>query len=215
LRAEGPSAAFEILPQPLVDEPLTVVTTDVPSSPDMCGYVIPAAISAADKFTDDAAPAFQVQALESLSNVSLWQVTAKQGTFHEIVWLTAGFNSGTGPYVFSAVRIASEFATCAGCGSTRSEPFAASLDRKKGTLDATVDVEPAHQYNLDGRRTDSGGQGQHTTPCPMKVRIFWNTSVGLVREQSDADCPATTSARNVTISDAGVITTKPDDSPEQ
>jgi hypothetical protein len=49
----------------------------------------------------------------------------------------------------------------------------------------------------------------------VKVRIFWNASVGFVREQSDVDCPATTSARNVTISDAGVITAKPDDTPEQ
>ena len=213
--SQGPSAAFEILPQPLVDEDLLLLTTDVPSAPDTRGYVIPAAINAADKFADDAAPSFQVQALESFSNVSLWQVTAKQGTFHEVVWLAAGFNSGTGRYVFSAARIASEFGTYASCGSTRSEPFAASIDRKKGTLDATLDVEPAHQYDLEGKRKDSGDQGQPVTPCPMKVRIFWNASVGFVREETDANCPATTSARNVTISDAGVITTKPDDSPEQ
>ena len=213
--SQGPSAAFEIIPQALVDEPQTVVTTDVPSSPDTRGYVIPAAINAADKFTDDAAPTFQVQSLESLSNVSLWQVTAKQGTFHEVVWLSAGFNPGTGRYVFSAVRIASEFGTYAGCGSTRSEPFAASIERKRGTLDAILDVEPAHQYDVEGKRVDSGDQGQQTTPCPVKVRIFWNASVGFVREQSDLDCPATTSARNLTISDAGVITTKPDDAPEQ
>jgi len=118
--SQGPSAAFEIIPQALIDEPQTVLTTDVPSSPDTRGYVIPAAINAADKFTDDAAPTFQVQSLESLSNVSLWQVTAKQGTFHEVVWLSAGFNSGTGRYVFSAVRMASEFDTYASCGRTRS-----------------------------------------------------------------------------------------------
>jgi hypothetical protein len=154
--SQGPSAAFEILPQPLVDEDLLLLTTDVPSAPDTRGYVIPAAINAADKFADDAAPSFQVQALESFSNVSLWRVTAKQGTFHEVVWLAAGFNSGTGRYVFSAVRIASEFGTYASCGNTRSEPFAASIDRKKGTLDATLDVEPAHLYNADGKRDDSG-----------------------------------------------------------
>jgi len=45
--------------------------------------------------------------------------------------------------------------------------------------------------------------------------MFWNASVGFVREETDADCPGTTSARNLTISDAGVITTKPDDAPEQ
>ncbi len=210
--SQGPSVAFEILPQPLVDEPLTVLTTDVPSAPDTRGYVIPAAINAADKFADDAAPSFQVDALESLSNVSLWQVTAKQGTSHEIVWLAAGFNSGTGRYVFSAVRIASEFGTYASCGNSRSAPFPASIERKKGTLDATLDVEPAHQYDLEGQRKDSGDQGQPTTPCPMKVRIFWNPSVGFEREETDADCPATTNARNGTISDAGVITTKPDES---
>jgi hypothetical protein len=213
--SQGPSAAFEILPQPLVDESLTVVTTDVPSAPDTRGYVIPAAINAADKFADDAAPSFQVQALESSPTVSLWQVTAKEGTFHEIVWLAAGFNSGTGRYVFSAVRIASEFATYASCDNTRSEPFAASIERKKGTLDAILDVEPAHEYDTDGKRADSGDQGQPTTPCPVKLRMFWNPSVGFVREETDADCPATTSARNLTISDAGVITTKPDDSQAQ
>jgi hypothetical protein len=36
-----------------------------------------------------------------------------------------------------------------------------------------------------------------------------------VREDSDAECPATTSARGMTISDAGAISTKPDDSQEQ
>jgi hypothetical protein len=213
--SQGPSAAFEILPQPLVDEPLTILATEVPSSPDTRGYVVPAAINAADKFADDAAPVFEVQALESLANVSLWQVTAKQGTFHHIVWLAAGFNSGTGRYVFSAVRIASQSGTYTGCGSTRSEPFAASIDRKKGTLDATVDVEPAHEYDLEGKRVDSGDQGQHTTLCPGKVRIFWNPSIGFVREQIDADCPATMSARSMTISDAGVVTTKADDPEEQ
>jgi len=210
--SQGPSAAFEILPQPLVDEPLTVLATDVPSAPDTRGYLIPAAINAADKFADAAAPSFQVEALESFSNVSLWQVTAKQGTFHEIAWLAAGFNSGTGRYVFSAVRIASEFGTYASCGDTRSEPFAASIERKKGAFDATLDVEPSHRYDLEGKRKDFGDEGQRITPCPMKVRIFWNPSVGFVREETDADCPATTNARNLTISDAGVITTKPDES---
>jgi hypothetical protein len=213
--SQGPSAAFEILPQPLVDEPLAVLTTDVPSAPDTRGYVNPAAINAADKFADDAAPSYQVEALESLSNVSLWQVTAKQGTFHEIVWLAAGFNSGTGRYLFSAVRIASEFGTYAACGSTRSEPFAASIERKKRTLDAILDVEPSHEYDVDGKRVDLGDQGQPTTPCPVKLRMFWNPSVGFVREEIDADCPATPRARNLTITDAGVITTKPDDSPER
>jgi hypothetical protein len=213
--SQGPSGAFEILPQALVDEPLSVSTTDVPAAPDTRGYVIPAVINAADKFADDAAPIFQVQALESFSNVSLWQVTAKQGTFHEIVWLAAGFNSGTGRYVFSAVRIASEFGTYASCGNTQSEPFAASIERKKGTLNAVLDVEPTHEYDLEGKRVDSGDQGQHTTPCPVQLRMSWNPSVGFVREETDADCPATASARNLAITDAGVITTKPDDSPEQ
>jgi hypothetical protein len=213
--SQGASAAFEILPQSLVDEPLSVLTTDVPSAPDTRGYVIPASVNAADKFADDATPSFQVQALESFSKVSLWQVTAKQGTFHEIVWLAAGFNSGTGRYVFSAVRIASEFGTYASCGNTRAEPFAASIERKKGTLDAILDVEPAHEYDQEGKRRDSSDQGERSTPCPVKVRIFWNASVGFVREESDADCPAATSARSLTISDDGVIATKPDDSREQ
>lgn len=209
---QGPSAAFEILPQPLVDEPQKVLTTNVSAAPDTRGYVIPVAINAADKFADDAAPSFHVEALESFSNVSLWQVTAKQGMSREIVWLAAGFNSGTGRYVFSAVRMASEFETYAYCGRTRCAPFAAAIERKKGTLNATLDVEPAHLYNPDGKRDDSGDQGQPVTPCPMKVTMFWNSSVGFVREESDANCPATTSARNLTISDVGVITTKPDDS---
>jgi hypothetical protein len=206
--SQGPSAAFEFLPQPQVDEPLSVLTTDVPSAPDTRGDVMPAAINAADKFADAAAPIFQVQPLESFSNVSLWQVTAKQGTFHEILWLAAGFNSGTGRYVFSAVRIASEFGTYASCGNTRSEPFAASIDRKKGTLDANLDLEPARQYDLDGKLVDSG-------LCPIKVRMFWNSSVGFVREETDAECPAITSARSMAISDAGAITSKADDSKEK
>jgi hypothetical protein len=228
---EGQSVAVEILPQPLVDERLSVGAAEVPQplvderlsvgaaevpwAPDTRGFVIPAVINAADKFADDAAPIFQVQPLESFADVSLWQVTAKQGTFHEIVWLAAGFNSGTGRYVFSAVRIASEFANYAQCGSTRTGSFAVSIERKKGTLDATLDVEPAHLYSLDGTRDDGDGQGHATTPCPMKVSIFWNPSVGFVREVATTDCDATTSARNLTITDEGVISTKPDDAPQQ
>jgi len=212
--SQGQSAPFEILPQALLDEPSPTFATDVPSAPDTRGYIIPAMINAADKFADDDAPSFRVALLESFSNASLGQVTAKQGTFHEVVWLAAGFNSGTGRYVFSAVRMASEFGTYAGCGSTRSAPFAASIERKKGTLDAILDVEPAHGYDVDGKRVDSGDQGQHTTPCPVQLRMSWNLSVGFVREETDAGCPATASPRNLTITDARVVTTKPDDSPE-
>jgi hypothetical protein len=213
---QGRSAAFEILPQPLVDEPLSISTSDVPSAPDTSGYVIPALINAADKFADEVGPSLHVQALESLPKVSLWAVTAKQGTSRAIVWLAAGFNSGTGRFVFSAVRMASDFGTYAGCGRTRIEPFAATIERKKGSLDATLDVEPAHRYDQEvANRDDFDDQGQPVTPCPVKVRISWNPTVGFVREETDADCPATTSARNLTISDAGVITTRPDDSQKQ
>jgi hypothetical protein len=213
--SQGQSAAFEILPQSLVDEPSSGLTTDVPSAPHTRGYVVPALINAADKFVDDAGPSFQVQALESLQTVSLWQVTAKQGTSHEIVWLAAGFNSATGRFVFGAARIASDFGAYAQCGRTRIEAFAAAIERKKGTLDATLDVEPAHRYDQEGKRDDSGDQGEAVTACPVKVRMFWNPGVGFVREKTDADCPATTLARNLTISDAGIITTKPDDSQER
>jgi hypothetical protein len=214
--SQGPTAAFEILPQPLVDEPLISPTNDAPySSPDTRGSVFPASIDAADKFADDDEPIFQVESLESFSDVSLWQVTAKQGTLHEVVWLAAGFNSGTGRYVFSAVRVASEFAAYAHCGSIRIEPFAASIERKKATLDATLEVEPAHLYSQDGAREDGDGQGHSTTPCPMNVRVFWNPSVGFVREVANTDCPATTSARDLTITDAGVISMKPDEALKQ
>jgi hypothetical protein len=209
--SQGQSAAFEILPQPLADEPGTAVAGELRSAPDTRGNLIPAAINAADKFADDAGPSFQVQALDSLPKVALWQVTAKQGTSHEIVWLAAGFNSGTGRFVFGGLRVASEFGTYASCGRTRTGPFAAAIERKRGTLDATLDVEPAHQYDQEGKRDDSGDQGQPVTPCPMKVKVFWNPSVGFVREETDTDCPATTSARNLTISDAGVIASKPDE----
>src|SRR5579863_150649 len=213
---QGRNAEFEILPQPLVDEPSSVSTSDVPSAPDTSGYVIPASINAADKFADDAGPSFQVQALESLPKVSLWAVTAKQGTSREFVWLAAGFNSGTGRFVFSAVRMASDFGTYAGCGRSRIEPFAASIERKKGTLDAALDVEPAHRYAQEvGGRDDVDDQGEAVTPCPVKVRMSWNPSVGFVREETDAACPATTRARSMTISDAGVITAKPEDVQER
>jgi hypothetical protein len=209
------SAVFEILPQPLLDEPPSVSSSDVPSAPDTSGYVIPASINAADKFADDVGPSFLVQALESLPKVSLWQVTAKQGMSREIVWLAVGFNSGTRRFVFSAVLMASNFGAYAGCGRTRIKPFAASIEAKKGTLDATLDVEPAHRYaQAIGGRDDVDDQGQAATPCPVQVRMSWNPSVGFVREETDADCPTTTRARNLTITDAGVITTKPDDSQE-
>jgi hypothetical protein len=211
----GPDAAFEILPQSLVDEPRPASSTEAPSSPDMQGNVIPASINAADKFADDAGPSFHVQPLESLQNVSLWQVTAKQGTTQEIIWLAAGFNPGTGRFVFSAVRIASEFGRYTSCGRTRSGPFAAAIDRKKGTMDAILDVEPAHHYTQDGKREDLDDQGNPTTPCPVRVKLFWNKSAGFIREETGHTCPNSTRARNLSITQAGQITTKPDDTEEQ
>jgi hypothetical protein len=210
--SQGPTTAFEILPQPLVDAPETALTTNVPSAPDTRGYVVPASINASKQFASDDPPSFQAQILESLPNVTLWQVTAKQGTSHEIVWLAAGFNSANRRYVFSGVRIASELGEYASCGSTRTGPFAASIERKKGSLEASLDVEPSHQYGLERNRQDSDDQGQPVTPCPMKVRIFWNPSLGFVREESDPECSDTTRARSLSISDDGVITAKPDDS---
>jgi len=32
----------------------------------------------------------------------------------------------------------------------RSKPFAAAAERKAGSLDALLDVEPSHQYDLEG-----------------------------------------------------------------
>jgi hypothetical protein len=37
---------------------------------------------------------------------------------------------------------------CVGRGSGRLKPFAATVERKAGSLDALVDVEPSHQYDL-------------------------------------------------------------------
>jgi len=39
---------------------------------------------------------------------------------------------------------------CVGCGSGRSKPFAAAVERKPGFLDALLDVELSHQYDLEG-----------------------------------------------------------------
>jgi hypothetical protein len=143
--------------------------------------------------------------------VSVWQVTAKQGNMHEVVWLAAGRNPTTSRFVFSAIRIASEVGDYAGCGSGRSKPFAAAIERKTGSIDALLDVEPSHQYDIEGKLADSDDQGQPNMLCPIKIKLSWNNTVGFVRDESDADCPDTTRARNLSISDTGEITAKPDE----
>jgi hypothetical protein len=209
---QGPTLALEIRPQPLVDEIPGVRGADqVYSAPDLQAFVVPAEIHAAEKFADDVQPSFQVKTLETLPNVSVWQVTAKQGTTHEVVWLAAGRNPTTSRFVFSAVRIASEAGDYAGCGSGRSKPFAAVIERKADSLDAFLDVEPSHQYDIEGKLADSGDQGQPIALCPIKIKLSWNNSIGFVRDESDADCPDTTRARNLKISDTGEITAKPDE----
>ena len=209
---QGPTLALEIRPQPLVDENPPVRGADqVVSAPDLQASVVPAAIHPAEKFADDVQPSFQVKTLGTLPNVSVWQVTAKQGNMHEVVWLAAGRNPTTSRFVFSAVRIASENGEYAGCGSGRSKPFAAVIERREGSLDALLDVEPSHRYDLEGKLADSDDQGQPNMLCPIKIKLSWNNSIGFVRDESAADCPDTRRARNLSISDAGEITAKPDE----
>jgi hypothetical protein len=209
---QGPMLALEIRPQPLVDENPPVRGADqVVSAPDLQASVVPATIHPAEKFADDLQPSFQVKTLETLPNVSVWQVTAKQGTTHEVVWLAAGRNPTTNRFVFSAVRIASEGGDYAGCGSGRSKPFAAVIERRAGSLDTLLDVEPSHRYDLEGKLADSDDQGQPNVLCPIKIKLSWNNSIGFVRDESDTDCPDSRRARNLKISDAGEITAKPDE----
>lgn len=208
---QGPAAAFEIFPVPLVDEPGGASGTEVPSAPDLRPKVAPASINVSDKFADDAQPSFDMRILEWLPNVSAWQVTVKQNNWHEVFWLAAGRNPGTGRFVLSAVRIASELGDYAGCGNSRTKPFAAAIKRQRGSLDALLDVEPTHQYNLDDKLADSGDQGQPVTVCPFQVKLSWNTSLGFIRQEHLLDCPDTTRARRLTISDSGVISAKPED----
>jgi hypothetical protein len=101
---------------------------------------------------------------------------------------------------------------CAGCSSGRSKPFAAALERKAGSLGALLDVEPSHQYDLEGKVADSGAQGQPVTFRPIQIKLSRNNSLGFVREDTYADCPDATTARNLSISVEGVITAKPEDS---
>jgi hypothetical protein len=209
---QGPTLALEIRPQPLVDEnPPERGADQVVSAPDLQASVVPAEIHPAEKFADDAQPSFQVKTLETLPNVSVWQVTAKQGTTHEVVRLAAGRNPTTSRFVFSAVRIASEGGDYAGCGSGRSKPFAAGIERRAGSIDALLDVEPSHQYDIEGRLADSGDQGQPIAVCPIKIKLSWNNSIGFVRDASGADCPETRRARSLKVSDTGEIIAKPDE----
>jgi hypothetical protein len=211
--AQGPAAAFEILSQPLFDEPDPVRSGEMPTAPDTRGSVVPATINAADKIESGNDPSFRVRALETLPNVTLWQVTTKLDNMHEVVWLGASFNRSTGRFVFSAVRIASQFGSYASCGGSRLEPIAASIARKKGSATALIDAEPEHQYDIEGQRSDYGDQGQAVTPCPLKVKLSWNASIGFVRDASETACPDRTRARHLSISDMGVITAAPEGNP--
>jgi hypothetical protein len=205
--------ALEILPQPLVDEPRPVMGAEqVHSAPDLQALVVPAEIHPAEKFADDAQPSFQVKSLDTLPNVSVWQVTAKQEKSHEVVWLGAGRNPATNRFVFSAVRIATEVGAYAGCGNGSTKASAAEIERKAGSLDAVLDVEPAHQSDLEGNVADTGDQGEPVVLCPMQIKLSWNNSVGFIRQESDPPCPEKTAPRRVSISDAGEITAKPEDS---
>jgi hypothetical protein len=209
---QGPRLALEILPQPLEDEARPVVGADqVYSAPDLQASVTAAVIHSAEKFADDVRPSFQVKPLETLPNVSVWQVTAKQANSHEVVWLAAGRNPATGKFVFSAVRLATEVGLYAGCGNGSTKASAAAIGRKTGSLDAVLDVERAHQYDVDGKLADAGDQGEPVVLCPIQIKLSWNNSVGFIREESDPPCPDTTKARRVSISDAGEITAKPED----
>ena len=209
---QGPTLALEIRPQPLVDEIPGVRGADqVYSAPDLRASVVPAEIHPAEKFGDDAQPSFQVKSLDTLPNVSVWQVTAKQGNSHEVVWLGAGRNPATNRLVFSAVRIATEVGVYAGCGNGRTKASAVAIERKAGSLDAVLDVEPAHQSDLEGNLADAGDQGEPVLLCPIQIKLSWNNSVGFIRQESDPPCPDTTKARRVSLSDTGEITAKPED----
>ena len=202
---QGSTQALEIIPQPPIDEPAPLSTTEVTSTPDLHGSVIPSVINPAERFADDAQPSFLVETLEALPKVNAWRVAVKQGNAHEVLWLGAGENPSGARYVFSAVRLATEQQDYASCGSTRSKPFAAAIKRQPGSLDAVLDVEAAHQFNVEGNLEDAAGPGDSAAACPRQVKITWNPGLGFVREETDPDCPATTLPRSLSISDAGVI----------
>ena len=210
---QGPTLALEIHPQPLIDEPppIPMSTDAVLSAPDLQAPVVQAAIHPEERFADDVWPSFHVRPLEKLPAVSAWQVTVTQGTAHGVVWLAAGRNPTTERFVFSAVRIATEIGTYAHCGSGRSKAFAAATRRKRGSLDVLLDVEPSHEFDLEGKLADGADEGQPAAFCTVPIKLSWNNSLGFVREQSDPDCPEDGHARVLSISDQGVITAKPGD----
>jgi hypothetical protein len=206
---QGPTLVVEIVPQRLIDEPPGLSSGEVRSAPELEAGIIPAKINAAEKFADDAQPNFQVTTLETLPNVTAWQVVVKQGNQHEVLWLAAGRNPSSGRYVLSAVRLATEAQDYASCGSTRSQPFAARIKRPAGTLDAMLDVEPAHQFDVEGILQDTGDQGEPAVLCPAQVKIVWNDRWGLVREVTNPTCPDSTEPRIPSISDEGIISANP------
>lgn len=206
--ASGAALTQEIIPAQLLDEP----SPDAGEAPGPSNRpaVLPAAIAPSEMVTG-ADLSFRVQALVELPNVSARQVLATEGASHEIVWLAAGRNPATSEFVFSSVRIAAESGSYASCGATQTVAFAASLQRAPGKLDAVLDIEPEHQYDLEGHLSDYDKQGDPALLCPVEVHLTWDSAKGFVLAQHEKSCPASTKPRSLKIAaDGSISTTTPE-----
>jgi hypothetical protein len=212
LHRSGASATEEILPAPLVEEssdddsPGATSVADRPS-------VIPAKIDTSETF-GGLDLSFRIESLVRSRELSAWQILAREGNQHEIVWLAAASRPAKAGSLFSAVRIATESGSYVGCGATRSEAFAASITRRRGALDAILDVEPAHVYSQDGERDDPDDSRTAGAFCPIRVKLTWDPNKGFVLEPNYRSCPDTTKPRGLKIGDDGAISVVTDVSPD-
>ncbi len=206
--ASGATLTQEIIPAPLLQE----ASPDASEPPGRSERpsVLLAAIAPSEMVTGSDL-SFRAKVLVEAPNVSVWQVLATEGPSHEIVWLGAGRNPATSEFVFSAVRIAAESGSYASCGATQTFAFAASLQRAPGKPDAVLDVEPEHEYDLEGHVSDYDNQGNAVILCPVEVHLTWDSAKGFALARQEQSCLASTKPRSLKIAaDGSISTTTPE-----
>jgi hypothetical protein len=206
--ASGATLTEEIIPAPLLEE--SSPDASEPPGQSERPSVLPATIAPSEMVTGSEL-SFRVQSLVELPNLNAWQVLATEGPSHEIVWLAADRNPVTSEFVFGAVRIAADSGSYASCGATQAFAFAASVKRTPGKLDAVLDVEPEHDYDLEGHVSDYDNQGNAVVLCSVEVHLTWQPAKGFALARHEQSCPAWTKPRSLKISaDGSISTTTPE-----
>jgi hypothetical protein len=117
-------------------------------------------------------------------------------SIHVVYWL--GIELANGSLLANSVRLASEGTSYAGCGHDAEDGTATSIQRKPAAAEAIVRVQA---------QAAPAAAEDEPQPCPWTGVVHWKSGSGFRVRKTGELCKSP--ARNASITDDGVVTSKP------